>query len=457
MRIAVAALAALVTFVAGVVANSGSVRPDGTRAFTAERAETVRTPAAPRYTVELAGDATGSRWTGHERVGFTNVSAAPLGEVYLRLWGNAHGTCSAPPIVVSEVTGGVPAGLSVGCTALRIVLGKPLRRGEDATIGFRLRIRVPAGIDRFGHGGGHAFLGNALPVLAVRDGTGRHLDPYTNTGESFYSLAADFDVTLDHPSNLGVPATGTSVDRPGAPGRTVTTATARDVRDFAWAAGPFTGISGTSSTGVRINVFTAGDVEPIDARAMLDVARTAVDAHAGRFGAYPHTELDVVLDDNLWFSGMEYPGFVLDRVRPTALVHELAHQWWYGIVGNDEYGDPWLDESFAEYATDLALGKTGEGCGSDLAWAAPTERITNSMRYWDAHPARYETVVYDYGKCALHELRRLIGEPAMETLLRDYATTHRYGISTTADFKTAARAATVRDLTPFWAQYRIDG
>jgi hypothetical protein len=89
-----------------------------------------------------------------------------------------------------------------------------------------------------GHDGAYNFIGNALPVLAVRDTAGWHLDPYTNNGESFYSLISDFDVTLDHPTALAVPASGTSTDTPGASGRTVTHAVARSVRDFAWAAGP---------------------------------------------------------------------------------------------------------------------------------------------------------------------------------------------------------------------------
>ncbi|MGW1992120.1 M1 family metallopeptidase [Embleya sp. NPDC001921] len=489
MRIATAVLAAVATLLGGVGASAGSGSGSGSsvvsvrdQAPTADEARTsadgsrtpadrvrtpadrlrtpadqVRTPAAPSYTVDLAGDAAGRVWTGHERVGFTNASADPLPEVYLRLWDNAHGTCAAPPITVSEVSGGTPVALSVDCTALRVVLPKPLGRGERASIAFDLRIEVPDRVDRFGHDGEHAVLGNALPLLAIRDAAGPHLDPYTDHGESFYSLAADFDVTLDHPTRLRVPATGTSVESPGAPGRTVTTATARKVRDFAWAAGPFTRVSGTSAAGVRINVHADDGIDPSDARAMLDVALTSVDAHAGRFGAYPYAELDVVLDDDLWFSGMEYPGFVLDRVRSTALVHEVAHQWWYGIVGNDEYNDPWLDESFSEYATDLAQGRTGDGCRDGFSWAAPTERVTESMRYWDANPSRYEAVVYDHGKCALHELRRLIGDAPMERLLRAYAAEHWYGISTTAEFKRAAQAATTHDLTPFWALHRIDG
>ncbi|MEV6949932.1 M1 family aminopeptidase [Streptomyces sp. NPDC051172] len=420
-------------------------------------ADSTRTPATPSYTVSLSSNTSGTVWTGHESATFTNASSTALSEVYLRLWDNYHGTCDAMPITVTNVTGGTAGSLSVGCTALQITLPTPLAQGQSATIGFDLGITVPSGADRFGHDGAFNNIGNALPVLAVKDGSGWHLDPYTNNGESFYSLAADFKVTLDHPSTLLVPATGTSTDTPGSSGRTVTTATASKVRDFAWAAGPFSKISGTSAAGTAINIYSVSGISSSDAQSMLSTAKSAVDAHAARFGAYPYGELDAVIDNNYWFGGMEYPGFVLDLVSTTALTHEIGHQWWYGIVGDDEYNSPWLDEAFTDYATDLALGKTGTNCWNSVSWASSAEKITNSMAYWDAHSSRYSTVVYDYGKCALHDLRRLLGDTAMTKLLKDYATSHWYGVSTTAEFKAAAQAATSTDLTSFWSTHRIDG
>ncbi|MFK0194328.1 M1 family aminopeptidase [Kitasatospora sp. NPDC090308] len=419
--------------------------------------DATRTPAPTGYTVSLSSDASGATWTGHQGIGFTNPSATPLTEVYLRLWDNAHGSCPSTPVTVSNLTGGTAGALSVSCTALKVTLPAPLAQGQSGSLGFDLSIAVPSGADRFGRDGAFAFIGNALPVLAVRDAGGWHLDPYTNNGESFYTLASDYTVTLDHPSSLLVPATGSSVDTPGSSGRTVTTATAKNVREFAWAAGPFSKTSGSSAAGTAVNVYSVSGISSSDAQSMLSTAKSAVDAHAGRFGAYPYGELDAVIDNNFWFGGMEYPGFVLDLVSTTALTHEIGHQWWYGIVGDDEYNNPWLDEAFTDYATDLAQGKTGTNCWNSTSWASSAEKISNSMAYWDAHSSRYSAVVYGYGKCALHDLRRTIGDTAMTKLLHDYAAAHWYGISTTAEFKAAAQAATTVDLTSFWTQHRIDG
>ena len=421
----------------------------------AHAADATRTPGSAAYTVTLTSNSSGTTWTGHESVSFTNLSADPLTEVYLRLWDNYHGTCPSTPVTVTNVSGGTASPLTVACTALKITLPTPLTQGQNRSIGFDLNIVVPSGADRFGHDGAYNFIGNALPVLAVRDGSGWHLDPYTNNGESFYQLAADYRVTLDHPTSLLVPATGTSVDTPGAAGRTITTATAAHVREFAWAAGAFAKTTGTTTTGVTVNVFRVSGISAANATSMMTTARNSLVAHAGRFGAYPYGEVDIVLDNNFWFGGMEYPGFVLDLVSSTALAHELAHQWWYGIVGDDEYNTPWLDESFADYATDLYRGISGTNCWNNVTWQSSAERISNPMSYWDAHSSRYGTVVYTYGKCALHDLRRLIGTATMQTLLHDYAAAHWYGISTVADFKAAAQAATTVNLASFWTAHRI--
>jgi aminopeptidase N len=80
------------------------------------------------------------------------------------------------------------------------------------------------------------------------------------------------------------------------------------------------------------------------------------------------------------------------------------------------------------------------------------------MAYWDAHSSRYSTVVYGYGKCALHDLRRALGTTAMTNLMRAYAQSHWYGVSTVPDFKAAAQsAAGSTSLSTFWTTHRIDG
>jgi hypothetical protein len=403
-------------------------------------------PGKPQYDVQLRTDAAGVTWTGRERVSFTNTGSAPLAEVYLRLWGNAWDGCVSSPVKVSRFSGGTPGTASVSCTALRIGLADPVAPGKQSSIAFDLTITAPDRAEKFGRSGAYSYFGNALPVLAIRDAAGWHLEPDVGIGESYYALAADFAVRLNHPDPLQVPATGTL---------SAGLITAKQVRDFAWAAGPFQQSVVTSPGGVKVRTWWTSVVTPGAVTSARTDAVAAVDEFSRRFGAYPYGELDLVLNDK-WsaFSGMEYPGFVLLVAPPyggTAAIHEVAHQWWYGIVGNNEYADPWLDEAFAVYSTDLFAGDTQPGC-----WPGPlSASITNSMGFWKTHATSYGSYVYTYGACLLHDLERVLGASAMATMLRAYAKSHWYGISTPATFKQAAQSATTVDLTSFWTAHTV--
>lgn len=423
-----------------------------------------RSPDRIGYDVALRADATGSRWTGRERISFTHTGAGPaLREVYVRLWGNGADGCGGPgapsPVRVSRITGGVADSPSVNCTALRIRLTHPVAPGARASVSFDVSLTVPDRVARFGRGGAHRYLGNALPVLSVRDGRGWHLAPDVGFGESYFTLAADFRVVLDHPAELTVPATGITTTRPGSAGRSVTISTAYRVRDFAWAAGPFHTATETSPGGVRVRAYWTADTEPGWVAQARQESAEAVDAFGKRFGRYPYGELDVVLSPGFTFGSMEYPGFVLVWAGPegSAAVHEIAHQWWYGIVGNDEYAAPWLDEAFATYAQDLFYGERGEGCWTQVSWPRSDAEITSSMGYWARPPGHsgWSGVVYRAGSCALHDLERALGSAAMERMLRRYVSDHWYGVSTNDAFMRAAQAASDTDLTPFWQEHRI--
>ncbi|MFI0979299.1 M1 family metallopeptidase [Streptomyces sp. NPDC021093] len=421
------------------------------------------TPDRPSYDVRLRSDADGSQWTGRQTVSFRNASRTPLRSVDVRLWGNGHpdAGCGTPgkasPVRVGRVVGGTPQPLAVNCTALRIDLPRPLPHQARTSVSFDVSIAVPDRVHRFGRDGAHRYLGNALPLLSVRDARGRHLDPDVGFGESFYTLAGDFRVVLDHPSALGVPATGTTVRRAGAPGRTVTTSTAHGVRDFAWAAGPFRTKSVTTPGGIRLNAFWTATTEGVEG-ALKDAAGS-VDEFGERFGRYPYGELDLVMSDRLDdFGSMEFPGLVLLWTEPegSGAVHEIAHQWWYGIVGNDQYAAPWLDESFAQYAAQLYWRQPTTTCWADDDWPSDTAALTRSMGYFaDGRRSEFSWVAYSRGACALHDLERTLGSPAMATMLRGYVRDHWLGVSTTAAFKRAAQAATEKDLTPFWTEHRI--
>ena len=91
------------------------------------------------------------------------------------------------------------------------------------------------------------------------------------------------------------------------------------------------------------------------ARETIKISTAAVDIFNDRFGEYPYTELDLIEDPLGGLIGVEFPNSVLINPSyfsdPIGISHELAHQWWYGVVGNDVIADPWLDEALATYSS----------------------------------------------------------------------------------------------------------
>jgi aminopeptidase N len=154
---------------------------------------------------------------------------------------------------------------------------------------------------------------------------------------------------------------------------------------------------------------------------------------------------------------MEYPTIIFSEVDKWTVAHEVAHQWWYGLVGNDQYAEPWLDESLATWSEELPWDPW-VGCPS---YAFPgTARLTSDMGYWGDHPAQYDTV-YDGGGCMLANLAKKFGSARFLQILRDYAADHRLGVARTEDFTAAIEAAAVAYGVPFdpgtyWDTWRVD-
>jgi aminopeptidase N len=221
-------------------------------------------------------------------------------------------------------------------------------------------------------------------------------------------------------------------------------------RDFAIALGRFTVDSEATSGGVRLRYFRVPGESPAQARDSLRVARAAVETYTSWYGPSGVSEMDLVPGPGTFGgfgSGMEYPGLVLIADEPAVVAHELAHQWWYSLVGDDQWRSPWLDESFAEFSARRLPASVVPRDGLTCDPANPVRPLgdallTASMRHWDAAGSNaYYREVYLGGTCALRSLEHDLGTAAMTAFLRSYVDTHRWGLVTTADFVSALRAA----------------
>ncbi len=418
----------------------------------------IRNPGEPSYVVSLRGDSVGHVWRGRESITFTNLEAEPLTTIWLRMWSNGVKGCDAQAIAVAEMNGGRAGNLSRRCTALPVDLDAPLAQGERTTISMRVTIDLPKRNDRFGYHGGLALLGTALPTLAVHDELGWHLDPFVDLGESFYSIVGDYQVTLNVPAALRTPTTGTAVASQTDGARRITTYVARDVRDFEWAAGRLATVRDRSRGTTVVVSYRPHDLTRRAAEKALGYSVRSLDAYSEGFGTFPYPEMDVVLTTFATFGGMEYPTIIFTNPGKITISHELGHQYWYGIVGDDQFSSPWLDESFATWTSYLPFGGWKK-CAS-FRWPSSDARITNDMGYWMAHPFEYHTV-YSGGGCLLANLTDLFGIDRFVEILHDYAQDHWFGVARTDDFKASIEAAAIADGLEFdpatyWDTWRVD-
>lgn len=395
-----------------------------------------RWPQPERYSLELTYDERRFALAGSERIALRNTGPEPLASVWLRTWGNAFGGCERRYVRVTVTGGGRAGGERVGCTALEVRLEQPLKPGASTTLELRIDVTAPQRPDRFGRFAGAAYFGNALPLLAVAGEDGWELPPYTFRGESFLSLSAPWDVRLRVPPGVRAAATGSVQRRAGG----VAEIRAEAARDFAIVAGPMRQLERRAG-GVTLRHWRLRESRRDAARALRQAGR-ALRAYTRWFGPYGRPELDIVEGPRAVARGagigMEYPELVLTPARALVVHHEVAHQWWHGIVGNDEYSEPWLDESFATYSG-VRLAGGPRGCPPPRG----RPRLTASMKVFERDRGRhYRRVVYVGGMCALSMLERRIGRARFDRMLRELVAEHRDGIVTTADFVAAVRAAT---------------
>lgn len=379
--------------------------------------------------------------SGSERIEFVNRGPAQLERVWLRLWANGPDRCRPRRIEV-EIEAPATAGVErVRCSALEVRLGAPLAPGATGAIALRFTVRGRPDSDRFGRAGGVTLLGNVIPVLAVEDDRGLHLDRYSGRGETFYSLAARWSARLLLPARLHAATTGAvTTDRVDG-GERLLEVVSGQARDFALAVGRLR-TRHVDVDGVRVRVHHERGVDGVGES--LRAARRAVRALGKRLGPYDSSELDVVLLRAAGFAGMEYPELVFSLPVPDVVTHEVAHQWWYGLVGNNQAAEPWLDESFAQYSHERLHPATNI-CrpGHPRELVHPRRRRVpldaGMARFGRGSPATIGEVIYLAGSCALQTLERRIGRTRMTTVLRLLQARNRHGVMTKSDVLDAIR------------------
>lgn len=393
-----------------------------------------------------------------------NGEGIPVDTLYFHLWPNAeqYARLGAGIRVESVTVDGKEARFTADYLDLAVPLGRALAPGERVTVKLRFATVLPARISQRVLGQeqqGRFNLAHWFPILAVLDDRGWNLHPLPGAAGEPYSENAQFSVKLDVPAGWTVGATGRLAARHELGDRWVYEYDAPNVKD--WVATGGRGLSEyvLEQSGVKIRVI---DSDAEWSRAVAEITAQAIPLFTAKFGPYPYPELVITC-----CAGLEYPGLFYttrqDQNQYWKVVtwHELGHQWFYGIVGNDQFTEAWLDEGFTRYAERLAVRAFGPEhlLRRDYAMQVLPNllRVTSSSaEYHVVNRQAYAVGVYNKPAIALEELERLLGEARFEQLIREYVQRFQFKTATTADFVALAEEIGGQGLQGFFRTRLIE-
>ncbi|MGH9040752.1 MAG: hypothetical protein ACRDZ3_11040 [Acidimicrobiia bacterium] len=414
-------------------------------------------PERPRYTARLNVDAEARMVTGTTSVRFTPDAATD--RLVFRFWANAPrlGRAGSRFEVITAFLGDQPiagtyepAGAAPGRpgTLYSIPGSFPAGQVAEARIDFRLFMPGPVN-DRVSLVGGAFRLGSVLPVLSWVRSAGWQTAPAVDAfAEAAATEVADWDVTVTAPPGYSTLATGVEA----SPGRFV----AEAARDWAATVAPMRiaeapAQGGRTTVAVGVAEGSVGDPAVLAQRVVA-----ALDGLAARYGDYPYPRLSMGVTGSL-SGGIEFPMHIHlgSGVHNSHLIHEVAHQWFYGVAGNDQYAHPFLDEALASYAEARVSGRV-PGQRARSVPAAGRTRLGESMAYWNRQGRTYFLSIYIGGLQALATYGDAVGGyDALDCALRRYHRDRAYSLSAPANFFDALTSQTGVDPRPVLARFGL--
>jgi hypothetical protein len=385
-------------------------------------------------------------------------------------------------------------------TLLVVPLPEPVPSAGVAQVEIEWESKIPRTFARTGFRGNFFFIAQWFPKIAVFEESGWNAHQF-HAGTEFYSDYGEYDVSITVPSGYVVGATGKEAERKEAGGKTTYRFRQDDVHDFAWTASPDYLVfedkfeePGLPTVAMRLLL----QPEHLDQKERhFDATAAALRNYGTWYGPYPYDHVTIV--DPAYGSGaggMEYPTFFTAGTRlfnpfgggsPEGVtVHECGHQFWYGIVGNNEFEHAWLDEGFNTFSTartmDVTYGEryyvkrylnprgaealsgflpvTFEDIKIDRAVGGNRLDGYREAATWDAQSTptyRYfpETAsAHSYNKTALwlHTLERYLGWEMLQRILSTFFERYQFRHPGPEDFFAVANEVSGQDLTWFFDQ-----
>jgi aminopeptidase N len=442
---------------------------------TSARGDIAKNPDVPLYRIVGTIDPAKRTWQATQTLTFRNKSGATLTKLYFRLFPNLPDIGGNLTVSSATVNGKTVVVRSEANRYLaRLDLATPIANGTQVTVVLKFITTAPnnGGTSLYGtlnQDGQTLSLTSAYPHLANNtNGVWDTTVPNTK-GDLVTSTAAYYDVTVTAPTTHTIVSTGTNTTS----SKVGTSQTVRMVsglqRDFALAATKLASINATVD-GTKINAYyPIGNLK--GGQAALKYASQSLHFYNITYGQYPYNELDLVTVNAGTFEGIEFPGFILFEQRryntsadfESLVIHEVAHQWFYNVIGNDVQNHAWVDEGLATYSQVLyhaALRGAAAGTKEKNIFVADyndlkAQKGDGAIDRPISTMSDYSYGVLTYSKAALYfdAIRTKIGAVKFTAAIRNYYTTNRYGLVDGMAFVRAAQTSCGCDLLPLYNQW----
>ncbi len=329
------------------------------------------------YMIDAKLDSTKNRISASQLVTYTNNENIDLEEIYFHLYPNAFTKEGHPSlfdsgkseidsqygslIVNSVKINGKEVTYSIEpiATVLKINYPDTLKIDESYSIELVYDITIPSTSERFGSADGLINLGNWYPVLSVYDEDGWNLDPYYNIGDPFYSESSNYDINFDVPDSIVVATSGYIHEKEDQNARSIYKMRGDRIRDFALVMSDRFEVISETVGATEVYLYYPEELNSNSfIESSLEYGANAIKLYNDIVGLYPYKSYSIVITN--FPSGMEFPGLVLisrnyynaseDSIR-TVIVHETAHQWFYGMIGDDQIEEGWIDEGLTTFMT----------------------------------------------------------------------------------------------------------
>ena len=411
---------------------------------------------------------------GTVNITYTNQSRFPLNELVLMLWPNNeqyNAEMDAGSIRVGDRL--VDFQSESDDVVLRIPLETELQPNESIEVNLPFKIESNGSIRdqrrRFGITNGVFIAPTFYPLIPRLVNGEWQVEVPPEGGDTTNSDMAYYHVTIKAPKLFEIVASGVEVDRkyPDNDLQQVSYVTG-PMRDFAMAVGSMEKISRVVND-VKLNVWILPN-HAEGGEQLAEAASRQMGFLHDLVGPYPYPELDIV-DTPCAFGGIEYPSLIYicsldDDYFIDTTIHEVAHQWFYGLIGNDQIQEPWLDESAATYWQVLyyenAVGE--DRAASQLVqyrqWASdPSNRYAPIGLGIGEYPSSgdYYTIVYFKGALFYDALRDQMGDEDFFDFLRIYYERYRYQFIHSIDFQKTAEEVCECDLNSFFDLWVYQG